>query len=125
MYKVNKPNNFFAKGFYIEDQVRSSNSKIHNEEQFRIALLDHAKKKEQSMYDGWDIDDYTCENEQEFYQEWTEKQRRLKEGTFSDLVQYVIDERINLSLVKPSELTQEDFEDDNNPKFLVVQNIIL
>lgn len=124
MNKANKPNNFLEKGFYIEDQILSSNTKIHTEEQFRMALLFHAEKKQVMEYEGWDPDDYTRQNIQEFQQKWTEKQRRLKEGTFCDLVQYVITERINLSLVKPSELTQVDFEDDNSPKFLEIANII-
>ncbi|MCY8737568.1 hypothetical protein P8881_19745 [Bacillus haynesii] len=112
------------KGFYIEDLIRSSDTKIHTEEQLRSALLDHAEKKQSMEYEGWDPDDYTSENIQEFDNKWIEKTEKLREGSVDDLIKYITDERINLTAVKPSELTAEDFEDDNNPKFLNVTNVI-
>lgn len=109
----------FQKGVYIEDQIRSSDARIHTTEQLRKALLDHAEKKKQAEYEGWDPDDYTHENIREFDNKWKMWIEKLREGTIDDLAKYIIYSRINLSAVKPSELTSEDFKDDNNPKFLI------
>lgn len=104
----------FEKGFYIEDQIRSSDARIRTTEQLRKALLDHAEKKKQAEYEGWDPDDYTHENIREFDNKWMEKTEKLRVGTIDDLAKYIVEERINLSLINPSDLTARDFEDDNN-----------
>ncbi|GIN14631.1 hypothetical protein J26TS2_44980 [Shouchella clausii] len=115
---TNELHKAFQKGVYIEDQIRSSDARIHTTEQLRSGLLAHAKKKQSMEYDSWDPDDYTSENIQEFDNNWLSKIEKIREGTIDDLIKYIIDERINLSLIKPSDLTAKDFEDDNNPKFL-------
>ncbi|MEK5504170.1 type II toxin-antitoxin system PemK/MazF family toxin, partial [Bacillus sp. FSL M8-0168] len=122
--KAQKSNqSFFEKGFYIEDGMYSSESKIHTEEQLRAALLEHAEKYSNREYEGWDHDDYTQENIQDFNNKWEEKTKNLRQGTMDDLIKYIKDQKINLTTVHPDELSYEDYEKENNSKFIEVDQL--
>ncbi|MCY7883111.1 hypothetical protein MOD62_16120 [Bacillus spizizenii] len=112
------------KGFYLESGSASSDVKIHTEAQLRSALLNHAAIIKDEEFKGWEPADYTDENIRSFEKKWTEKIESLKAGTLSDLIAYIKDEKINLTSVKPNELTDKDFEDPNSPKFLTVTNVM-
>ncbi|MEK4448669.1 hypothetical protein N1I81_22805 [Bacillus sp. FSL M8-0052] len=122
--KAKKSNqSLFEKGFYIEDGMYSSESKIHTEEQLRAALLEHAEKYSNREYEGWDHDDYTQENIQDFNNKWEEKTKNLRQGTMDDLIKYIKDQKINLTTVHPDELSYEDYEKENNSKFIEVDQL--
>ncbi|MEC1429079.1 hypothetical protein P9D51_23840 [Bacillus sonorensis] len=115
------------KGFYVEDGMhlgmRSSERKIHTEEQLRTALLEHADLDYKDRYYDWVPEDYTQENIQDFNNEWEKTRTNLREGTIDDLIKYIKDRYINLTAVHPDELTYEDYEKENNPKFIEIDQL--
>ncbi|MCQ5304496.1 type II toxin-antitoxin system PemK/MazF family toxin [Bacillus licheniformis] len=111
------------KGFYVADLIRSPEGKIHTVEQLRTALLEHVDLDHNDRYSGWDPDDYKQENIQDFNNEWEKTRTNLKEGTMDDLIKYIKDTRINLTTVPPKELTYEDYEKEDSPKFIDVDQL--
>lgn len=98
---------------------------IRTIQDFKRELIKKIEMDREDDFIGWDPEDYTTPNIVEFNSEYDAKFGFIEQANLQELIQFVgdMENRIILTHEHPSKLTEYDFEFDDNPKFVRLENM--
>lgn len=112
----------FDQSFYLylptEDKQKYPTSEIKTVDDLRANLLSWADFSKDEEYKGWNPEDYTSQYASDFENMWDSVKHIIRNESLEGLSNFVQENNIILSYQHPDRLTERDFEDDNNPIFV-------